>query len=398
MPTTTIQETIEKYIKKVNSELSLSTARAYTNALRFFSESLEKRKIYLTGSLEKLSTEWLSYFAEDTKAKSKATQRLYLMGVIQWYKFVAQEYSQNIDFDYLYSFLPAFEYKSTLNQPNINDIQKLIEFMLDEGNIPDQDIKSKLRWLRDRAFILTLTDSGLDISTVCKLRKKDIVWSKGKVTNNGKQIATFSGRTIKAIQEYLDARVPFDNLAKHKSSSLPLFARHDKAVGKRIENISTATARNIIDERVNQAFEDGYVELSPIALRFFSRSLVRHSLEFLHPKIVERCQSLFESEHYDEAIFTAMKTVEDELRSRTSLASIDIGSDLITKIFKSEPPLLIYSPINAEQDSAYFLFRGALGTFKNPLSHRFLDTTDPNKAFECLALASLLLRMLDEMS
>jgi len=147
-----------------------------------------------------------------------------------------------------------------------------------------------------------------------------------------------------------------------------------------------------------QTFGEGFVELSPISLRLFSSSLAQKSFEFLHPKIIERCQSLFDNEHYDDAIFTAMKTVEEELRSRRSLRATDIGSDLITKVFKSEPPLLVYSQVNAEQDSAYFLFRGAMGTFKNPLSHRFLDTTDPNKTFECLALASLLLRMLDEMS
>lgn len=37
-----------------------------------------------------------------------------------------------------------------------------------------------------------------------------------------------------------------------------------------------------------------------------------------------------------------------------------------------------------------------LHTSENPLSHRFLDSSDPVKTFECLALASLLMRMLDE--
>ncbi len=392
------QITIENFIKWVKSESSTSTARAYANAMRFFSKSLKNRGILLTSNLENLSTDWLSYFAEDIKTKSKSTQRQYLTAVIQWYKFVAREYSQTVDLSYLYSFLPPFEKRNAANLPNVSEVHNLIEYMLDGENIPANDIKTRLRWLRDRAFILTLTDTGLDISLICKLRKKDINWTKGKAIIDGKQITTFSRRTINALREYLVVRVPFDNLAKRKSSSLPLFARHDKGVGNSIEAISTATARNIISERVMQTFGEGFVELSPISLRLFSSSLAQKSFEFLHPKIIERCQSLFDNEHYDDAIFTAMKTVEEELRSRTSLRATDIGSDLITKVFKSEPPLLVYSQVNAEQDSAYFLFRGAMGTFKNPLSHRFLDTTDPNKTFECLALASLLLRMLDEMS
>jgi uncharacterized protein (TIGR02391 family) len=318
--------------------------------------------------------------------------------VIQWYKFVAREYSQAIDFDYLYSFLPPSKKRSAIKLPNINDVHRLIEYMLSDANIPTKDTKSKLRWLRDRAFILTLTDSGLDINLICKLRKNDIDWTKGKIIIDGKHMITFSRRTIKALREYVEVRFPFDNRAKRKSSSLPLFARHDRGVGNRVVSISTATARNIISERVAQVFGEGFVALSPISLRLYSSLLAQNSLEFLHPKILERCQMLFDSEHYDEAIFAAMKTIEDELRSRASLNLTDIGSDLITKIFKSEPPLLAYSQVNAEQESAYFLFRGAIGAFKNPLSHRFLDTTDPNKTFECLALASLLLRMLDEMS
>ena len=398
MSTITIQNAIENYSKNVASELSPSTARVYISALRFFTESLKHREILLTSGLERLSTKWISHFAEDIKAKSKATQRLYLMGVIQWYKFVAREYSQTVDLDYLYSFLPPSEKRNVANLPNINDVHRLIEYMLDDVNTPTKDTKSRLRWLRDRAFILTLTDSGLDINLVCKLQKNDINWTKGKAIIDGKHTITLSRRTIKALREYLEARLPLDNLTKRKSSSLPLFARHDKGVGNRVLSISTATARNIISERVAQVFDEGFVDLSPISLRLYSSLLAQNSLEFLHPKILERCQTLFDSEHYDDAIFAAMKTVEDELRSRTSLKPTDIGSDLITKIFKSDPPLLVYSQVNAEQEAAYFLFRGAIGVFKNPLSHRFLETTDPNKTFECLALASLLLRMLDEMA
>jgi hypothetical protein len=48
------------------------------------------------------------------------------------------------------------------------------------------------------------------------------------------------------------------------------------------------------------------------------------------------------------------------------------------------------------QDAHYNLFKGALGTLKNPHSHRFVGVNDPVRAFESLALASLLMRMLDE--
>jgi len=283
MSTVTIQNAIENYSKRVDSELSPSTARAYINAIRFFSESLKHREILLTSGLEKLSAEWLSHFAEDIKEKSKATQRLYLMSVIQWYKFVAREYSQVIDLDYLYSFLPPSEKRNLANLPNINDVHRLIEYMLDDANTPTKNTKSRLRWLRDRAFILTLIDTGLDLSIVCKLRKNHINLTKGNATLDGEHTVSLSRRIIKAIREYLETRIPFDKSIKRKSSTLPLFARHDKGVGNRIEFISTATGRNIVSERVKQAFGEGLGELSPISLRQYSRLLTQNSLEYLHP-------------------------------------------------------------------------------------------------------------------
>jgi hypothetical protein len=112
---------------------------------------------------------------------------------------------------------------------------------------------------------------------------------------------------------------------------------------------------------------------TPVSFRHYFAATVLQSFAALHPKIVHRCQSLFESGHYDDAIFNAMRLIEEEIRSA-------ISGD----------------PTENEQKSAYFLYRGALGIFKNPLSHRSLGVSDPVKTLECLTLASLLLRMLDE--
>ena len=41
------------------------------------------------------------------------------------------------------------------------------------------------------------------------------------------------------------------------------------------------------------------------------------------------------------------------------------------------------------------LFRGAIGTFKNPSSHRIVNYDDPVLAAEVVLLADLLMRLLD---
>jgi len=120
------------------------------------------------------------------------------------------------------------------------------------------------------------------------------------------------------------------------------------------------------------------------------------TLEGLHPKIVQRCRSLFETGQYDDAIFNAMNVVEEEVRNKISAHSADAGVALITKALNPGSPLVSLSKNAAEQDAAHSLYRGAIGWFKRAVGLRSLNSSGPVKAFECLALGSLLMGMLDE--
>jgi hypothetical protein len=53
------------------------------------------------------------------------------------------------------------------------------------------------------------------------------------------------------------------------------------------------------------------------------------------------------------------------------------------------------STIQAEQGAVNLLFRGAIGFFKNPQSHRFVGVKEEHVALELLGFASLLLRTVD---
>jgi uncharacterized protein (TIGR02391 family) len=120
------------------------------------------------------------------------------------------------------------------------------------------------------------------------------------------------------------------------------------------------------------------------------------TLDGLHPKIVERCRNLFETGQYEDAIFNAMNAVEEEVRDKISVNSTDVGGALITKALNPESPLLSLSKTIVEQDAAHSLYRGAVSWFKRAVSLRSVNGSGPVKAFECLALGSLLMRMLDE--
>ncbi|MEG4235362.1 TIGR02391 family protein [Microcoleus sp. Pol11C3] len=76
--------------------------------------------------------------------------------------------------------------------------------------------------------------------------------------------------------------------------------------------------------------------------------------------------------------------------------SYDLGVNLVSKVMNPNEPKLTFSLVKAEQEAAHSMYRGAIGIFKNPLSHRFLETSDQIKTFEILGFASLLMRMLDD--
>lgn len=48
-----------------------------------------------------------------------------------------------------------------------------------------------------------------------------------------------------------------------------------------------------------------------------------------------------------------------------------------------------------EREARAHLFAGAIGSFKNPTSHRTVTYSDPTEASEVIILADLLMRILD---
>jgi len=118
----------------------------------------------------------------------------------------------------------------------------------------------------------------------------------------------------------------------------------------------------------------------------------------LHPEILLHCRTRFDTQHYDDAVFNAYKALEAALRAKIGAAPDSIGVNLVTEAMVSRPPSnrpkVRFSALDAEQQAFHSLFRGAIGAFKNPHSHRFLNSKQ-EEALELLRLASLLMRLLD---
>lgn len=116
----------------------------------------------------------------------------------------------------------------------------------------------------------------------------------------------------------------------------------------------------------------------------------------LHPIIKNKCWKLIAVEEFDNAIFNAYKSIEIRIRKLSSLKSEDIGVKLIRKAFDPKNgPLTDFSLPVSEREAIAHLFCGAIGKYKNPQSHRDINT-DFKKCYISLLLASNLHNIIDE--
>jgi uncharacterized protein (TIGR02391 family) len=116
----------------------------------------------------------------------------------------------------------------------------------------------------------------------------------------------------------------------------------------------------------------------------------------LHPLIADQAMQALMRGDLGDAVFKSFRTVEEAVRTAGAFTAAEVGVKLMYRAFdKDKGPLTDMSQPEAERVALGNLFAGAIGSYKNPHSHRTVSLTDVREAQEQVMLASHLLRIVD---
>lgn len=281
---TTILQAIEGYLDNLTLARSKHTARSYQNGLRRFVHVLEDYGFAPEkDSVKKLNEDAVAWYAGSLKDYAPATEQLYLTAAAGFYKFLAAEKLADINLPRLRMLISQRSRRPGKRLPQFprDSIEMVLKYAKNIANANTDDVRGVLRNYRDKAFLFTLADTGLRVHEACQLRRGDMDWNEGKAIIIGKgdrqDVVRFSTRSMKALRDYLNARGELDGASGRSLASLPLFARHDRRVGKCIKPISTRTGHNIVVQRVEEALgSDATGTITPHSFRHYFVTTVLH--------------------------------------------------------------------------------------------------------------------------
>ncbi len=281
-----IASAIVSFLRSVELARSESTTRMYRVAMEFFQQVLAQHGLSPRHDpVTDLSEDGIAWFAAALKGLSPATERLYMTAATLFYEYLAAEDLAEINLPRVRLLVRQRSRRPGVRLPQFprNEIDIILQYAMNMQLMPADSEPDRLRKLRDRAFLLTLADTGLRVHEACNLRRGDIDWNEGRAVIIGKgdkqAVVRFSRRSLSALRDYLNARARLDGASGRPLPSLPLFARHDKGAGKKVKPITTATGRNIVDQRVHEALGSETTDaITPHSFRhYFVTTVLRGS-------------------------------------------------------------------------------------------------------------------------
>jgi len=187
--TPTIREAIAAYLDSVALARSANTTRTYRNGLDVFQvvllqHRLDPEKTPVT-SLKEEAIVWLATALKD---RAPTTERLYLTAATSFYEYLAGENLAAINLPRIRLLIRQRARRPGQRLPQFprDAIEQIVDFMLALKGLEYEDENERLRALRDRAFLVTLSDTGLRVHEACGLRRGDLDWNEGQAMIIGK--------------------------------------------------------------------------------------------------------------------------------------------------------------------------------------------------------------------
>ena len=257
--TLSIKQAADQYITIVRDARSVNTYKTYENGISLFIQMLDDTdENWSQSDVSGISEDAIAIFIRSLKNHMASTERLYLSAVTGFYEYLAAEKLADINLPRVHLLIKTRARIPGQRLPQFpkDAIKKIVDHLVGLKQDLNQDMEERLRILRDRAFLVSLADTGMRVHEACNLKRGDIDYEEGKALIIGKgnrqAVIRFSKRSQQAIDDYLKLRAQLDGGSGKPLSSLPLFARHDKGAGKKVKPITTTTGRNIVSEWVKQ--------------------------------------------------------------------------------------------------------------------------------------------------
>ncbi|MBN1230562.1 MAG: tyrosine-type recombinase/integrase [Anaerolineales bacterium] len=272
-----INDAINRFLDVIKLSRSDHTLSTYGNAMKMFTWVLEENDLDPEKTpLSELREDAVSMLITSLRSYAPASESVYIVAVTRFYQFLQAEELSDINLERLKLLVRTRARRPGIRLPQFpkEDIKKLLDYAENLHHLPFEDEREQMRNYRDRAFILSLADTGMRVHEACELRRGDLDWMEYRAVLIGKgnkqAVVRFSSRSINALKEYLNIRATVDSGSNRPLASLPLFIQHSKKAGEKVKPISTFTGRNILHQRVGEVLgEEAVGSITPHSMRHY---------------------------------------------------------------------------------------------------------------------------------
>jgi len=137
---------------------------------------------------------------------------------------------------------------------------------------------------------------------------------------------------------------------------------------------------------------------SRVATDTMPRPVILDTIEIRDPELRKRCLDLLsqfkedgQHDRLDTVVTEATRILEDRLRLLSAAPATSIGVELARFAFSGKTPRLIVSEIESEQEATFLFFRGVIGSVRNSVHHRLVETYQPERVLQIVGMVDYMI-------